>query len=115
SRAAGGVARADSGIAFPEPLSLMAMELRIERAVAGGRMLARHDGGIVLVAGAIPGELVRARVERTAKHVSFARVEEVIEASPHRREPVCNPSCGGMDYAHIEYDAQLDCKREIVR
>ena len=40
------------------------VELAIERPVAGGRMLARHDGQVVLVAGAIPGERVRARIER---------------------------------------------------
>jgi 23S rRNA (uracil1939-C5)-methyltransferase len=91
------------------------MELRIERAVAGGRMLARHEGAIVLVAGAIPGELVRADIERTSRHMSFARVREVLEPSAWRRAPAADPSCGGMGYAHIAYPAQLDCKREIVR
>jgi len=38
--------------------------LTVERPVAGGRMLARADGRVVLVAGAIPGETVRARIER---------------------------------------------------
>ncbi len=91
------------------------MELRIERAVPGGRMLARHEGAVVLVAGAIPGELVRVRVERSGRQLSFARVEEVIEPSPDRLTPFCDPACGGMTYAHIAYPAQLACKREIVR
>ncbi len=77
-------------------------------------MLARHDGIIVLVAGAIPGERVRARVERKTKSVIFARVEEVLSASPARRPGVADPSCGGMDYAHIEYPEQLRCKSELL-
>ena len=94
----------------PAPL----LSLSIERAVAGGRMLARHDGIVVLVAGAIPGERVRARVERRTKSVIWARVEEVVEASPARRPPHVDPRCGGMDYAHIAYAEQLRCKGEII-
>ena len=44
----------------------------IEKPVAGGRMLARHEGQIVLVAGAIPGERVRVRIDRVSKHLAFA-------------------------------------------
>ena len=77
-------------------------------------MLARHDGIIVLVAGAIPGEHVRARVERRTRSVIFARVEDVLEPSDARRPGVADPSCGGMDYAHIAYPGQLRCKREVL-
>ena len=77
-------------------------------------MLARHDGIIVLVAGAIPGEHVRARVERKTKSVIFARVEDVLEPSDARRPGVADPACGGMDYAHIAYPGQLRCKREVL-
>jgi tRNA/tmRNA/rRNA uracil-C5-methylase (TrmA/RlmC/RlmD family) len=40
------------------------LTLIVDRPVAGGRMLARHEGQVVFVSGAIPGERVRARVER---------------------------------------------------
>ena len=59
--------------------------LRIEKPAAGGRMLARHDGMVVLVAGAIPGELVRAQVERTERSLAFATVVEVVEPHAARR------------------------------
>ena len=52
--------------------------LEIEKPAVGGRMLARHDGQVVLVWGAIPGERVRARVERSGKGVLFAESTEVI-------------------------------------
>jgi 23S rRNA (uracil1939-C5)-methyltransferase len=77
-------------------------------------MLARHDGVIVLVAGAIPGERVRAEVERRTKGVVFARAVEIAEASPARRPDVRDPSCGGMDYVHMAYAEQLRCKGEVI-
>jgi 23S rRNA (uracil1939-C5)-methyltransferase len=89
------------------------VELAIERPVAGGRMLARHDGQIVLVAGAIPGEHVSARIERVGRGMAFAAVTEVIDAAPSRR-PALDPACGGQVYAHIAYDEQAAIKRAVV-
>jgi 23S rRNA (uracil1939-C5)-methyltransferase len=77
-------------------------------------MLARHDGRVVLVSGAIPGERVRVRVERTSKSVIWAEVVEVLEASPDRRPAAGDPACGGSHYAHIEYDRQLRLKSEVI-
>lgn len=90
------------------------LELQVERAVSGGRMLARHEGQIVFVQGAIPGERVRARIERRQKQVLFADTVEVLEASADRRAPVCDLACGGSAYAHIAYDRQRQLKGEIV-
>ena len=58
--------------------------LTIERPAAGGRMIARHDGAIVFVAGAIPGEEVEAEVEKVQRGTVWAITREVIEASPDR-------------------------------
>ena len=90
------------------------LELAIERPVAGGRMLARHNGQVVFVAGAIPGERVRARVERRVKHTLFAETTEILERSTDRREPACDPACGGLAFAHVQYDRQLLLKRDII-
>ena len=89
------------------------VELDIERPVAGGRMLARHDGQVVLVAGTIPGERVRVKVQRVAKAVAHAETIEVLTASPDRR-PAADWRCGGRDYAHVAYDRQRALKGEIV-
>ena len=80
------------------------IELAIERPAAGGRMIARHEGQIVLVSGGIPGERVKARVEKVERRVAFAIVVDVIEASPDRRDPIHDPLCGGCLYAHISGD-----------
>jgi 23S rRNA (uracil1939-C5)-methyltransferase len=85
-----------------------------EKPAAGGRMLARHGGQVVLVAGAIPGERVRARVERTARKVVFAEAMEILEPSPDRRGLDIDWACGGSLYAHIEYRRQLSLKSELV-
>jgi len=90
------------------------VELQIERAVAGGRMLGRVDGQVVLVAGAIPGERVRAQIERSTSHVAWGTVVEILERSPDRRPVVADPSCGGLTYAHIEYDRQRVLKGEVI-
>lgn len=77
-------------------------------------MLARHDGRVVLVSGAIPGERVHARVERANRKVVWAEVTEVIFASPDRRTPSFDPRCGGALYAHIAYERQRQLKSEVV-
>jgi 23S rRNA (uracil1939-C5)-methyltransferase len=90
-----------------------AVTLRAEKAVAGGRMLARADGAVVLVAGTLPGELVEARIERAQHGTLWARTEGVLEPSPDRvGEP--NP-CGGCVLAHARYQRQPAIKQEIVQ
>ncbi len=89
--------------------------LQIEKAVAGGRMLARHEGQVILASGAIPGERVLAELEPSPRRVTFARTVEVLEPHPSRRPVAGDPDCGGNLYAHIDYPAQLDLKSDILR
>jgi 23S rRNA (uracil1939-C5)-methyltransferase len=94
---------------------MSALTLDIEKAAAGGRMLARHNGQVVLVSGAIPGERVAARLERTERGVAFAEVTEILQASPDRRATVGEARCGGNVFSHIEYPRQLSLKGEIIQ
>ena len=91
------------------------VDLHVEKPTAGGRMLARHHGQIVLVWGAIPGERVRARIERSGKGVLFAETVEIVEASPDRRHGISDWRCGGNVLAHVAYERQLHIKGEIIR
>ena len=77
-------------------------------------MIARENGQVVLVSGAIPGETVFARVERSGKGVAFARVVAIAEPSPDRRDPFTDPQCGGCLYAHVAYPRQLEIKGQVV-
>src|SRR5262245_22154438 len=89
------------------------LTLEVVKPVAGGRMLARHDGRVVLVSGAIPGERVVAQVEHHARGVVHAAVVDVLSPSPDRRA-ASDIRCGGQVYAHIAYARQLQLKSEIV-
>src|SRR4051812_14898168 len=90
------------------------VSLAIEKPAAGGGMIARHEGQIVFVSGAIPGERVRARVEQVRGGTAYAETIRVEESSPDRREPGGDPACGGNVFAHIAYPRQLQLKADIV-
>jgi 23S rRNA (uracil1939-C5)-methyltransferase len=103
-----------TGARLPVASPRRVIDLDIERPVAGGRMLARGGSGVVLVAGAIPGERVRVEIERTGRGISWGRVVDVVEASADRRQVESDPACGGLAYAHIADARQLALKGEVV-
>jgi 23S rRNA (uracil1939-C5)-methyltransferase len=90
------------------------LSLTIEKPAAGGRMIARVDGQVVLVSGAIPGERVTSRVERVGRGVVYAEVTSVEEPSPDRRAAHADPLCGGCLYSHISYERQLLVKALVI-
>src|SRR5579862_9975429 len=90
------------------------LPLTIEKPAAGGWMIARAGRLVVLVSGAIPGERVRAVVERVGKGVAYAAVRDVEHPSPDRRNLGWDPLCGGCLYAHIAYPRQLELKSLVI-
>ena len=88
--------------------------LAVDKPAAGGRMIGRVDGQVVLVGGAIPGERVRARIDRVGKGVAFAETVGVDEPSADRRAPFADPLCGGCTYSHIAYPRQLEIKSQVI-
>jgi tRNA/tmRNA/rRNA uracil-C5-methylase (TrmA/RlmC/RlmD family) len=90
------------------------VELTVDKPAAGGRMIARREGQVVLVHGAIPGERITARVERVERQLAFAATVAVLEPSPDRRPEAVDLLCGGCAYAHITYARQLTLKAEVV-
>lgn len=93
----------------------MKLELRVERLSKSGDGVAPHNGRSVFIAGALPGETVRAEVREDGKALR-GELEEIIEKSPLRREPMCPlaSTCGGCDWMHLDDDAQLREKQEVV-
>ena len=77
-------------------------------------MIARHEGAIVFVAGAIPGETVEAEVEKVQKGIGWATTRSVIERSPDRVDDAADGSCGGCVLNHIRYQRQLQIKAAII-
>jgi 23S rRNA (uracil1939-C5)-methyltransferase len=90
---------------------------KIEKLVHGGLGLSRTEHGIVFVSNVLPGETVRAAMERPVAGQARAVCTEVIEPSVSRRPPPCPLAgvCGGCDWLHIEYRKQLSIKEEIFR
>lgn len=83
----------------------------------GGVCIARYDGQVVFLRGALPGERVTARVTQANSKFLRAQVVEVLEASEHRVEPPCRYAsmCGGCDWQHVAVDHQRVLKADVVR
>ncbi len=75
------------------------------------------QGFCVFVPGALPSERILARIVKVEKRHAFARIEEIIESSPDRREPPCPvyKRCGGCVAQHMAYEATLAFKRAQVQ
>lgn len=101
----------------PHPFSYhQEVELCIESLSNDGNGIGRVDGWVVFVPYCLPGERVRARVYRNDKNFSRADLVEVLERSERRVEPLCPAFgiCGGCQYQHMDYAAQLEWKRKQV-
>jgi 23S rRNA (uracil1939-C5)-methyltransferase len=93
------------------------MDVTIEKLIYGGEALAHHEGATIFVPFVLPGERVAvAAVEQKKKFVR-GRVEQILQPAPERIAARCPHFgvCGGCDYQHISYDAQLRYKNEILR
>lgn len=94
------------------------LDLAVQAIVAGGDALARDgDGRVVFVAGALPGERVRARVTEERRDFSRAVSVEILEPSPDRVSPPCAAlaaGCGGCTWQHVAQEAQSRLKAAIV-
>jgi 23S rRNA (uracil1939-C5)-methyltransferase len=101
------------------PVAGSVAELTPTAMIAGGDAIARdHDGRVVFVNGALPGERVRAEMVEVRPTYAMARLSEVLEPSPDRIRPPCpeiDRGCGACQWQHIATDAQRRYKGDIVR
>src|SRR5512143_666324 len=83
----------------------------------GPHAVARHDGKVLFVRGAAPGEEVEAVVREERRAYAYADTVAVLRPSSARRPTPCPylPRCGGCPWQHLDYAAQLDAKRQLVR
>src|SRR3954465_13686272 len=79
----------------------------------GGAGVARHDGYVVFVQGAVPGDRVRAVVTKSKRDYGEARTVEVVDPSPYRIEPRAPPP--GAPWQVLPYERQLSEKQDQVR
>lgn len=88
------------------------LELTIDTLAFGGAGVARLDGYVVFVQGAIPGDTVKAVVGKSKRAYAEARTLEVVKPSPDRLDPVANHP--GAPWQIIPYEQQLAIKQEQV-
>ena len=98
----------------PRPQRGDELDLNIETLAFGGEGVARlgDSGYVVFVAGAIPGDRVRALVHKRKRSYAHARVLEVIEPSPERIAPTADHP--GVPWQVIPYERQLEIKHGQV-
>lgn len=92
------------------------LELEITGLAFGGKGVARREGLVVFVDGAVPGDLVRAVVTRSKPSYAEARALEVLDASVSRVAPPCSHfgTCGGCSWQNLAYEDQLAWKQQQV-
>src|SRR5215216_58432 len=89
------------------------LELTNDRLAHGGAGVARRDGYVVFVRGAVPGDRVRARVTKAKRSFAEADSLELLEPSPDRVEPVAPHP--GAPWQVLPYERQLEEKETQVR
>jgi 23S rRNA (uracil1939-C5)-methyltransferase len=93
--------------------------LKLTRMAHGGPAMGSYQGKVFFVPYALPGETVAVEVETSKKGWAKARLMEVIEAAPERVTPACPhfgpDACGGCQWQHVDYPAQLAYKTEVVQ
>ena len=93
-------------------------ELHLTNMAHGGDALGRHEGKVIFVPYAIPGEEALVEVVKDKGRYARAQLVEVLSPSPHRTNPPCphfGPGkCGGCQWQHIAYQAQLEFKAAVV-
>lgn len=89
----------------------------IERFAAQGRTVAHLAGMAVLVERGVPGERAVVEIERAESRYALARVVSVENPSPDRVPAPCPhfDACGGCDWQHLRYEAQLALKRQVAQ
>ncbi|MDQ8201520.1 class I SAM-dependent RNA methyltransferase [Pelagicoccus sp. SDUM812003] len=93
------------------------IELEIETLTNMGQGLGRHDGWVIMVRFALPGERVKVRIYRNDKNFSEADLIDVLRPSPHRVAAPCPvfTECGGCQYQNFDYPTQLEWKTKQVQ
>ncbi len=91
-------------------------EIEVSAMTFGPYAVARLDGLTVMVPNAAPGDRLAINVTSRRRDFALASIERIVAPGPERRVPPCSflPRCGGCDWQHINYPAQLRAKSELI-
>lgn len=92
------------------------IQVRIEKMSLHGGAVARHDGLVLFVEFAAPGDLLRVEITDLKKNHGFARILEILEPSAERKPAPCPVfgRCGGCGWQHLSDDSQKKWKSELL-
>ncbi len=101
----------------PRPAKGESLLLEIDSLAYGGKGIARRDGYVVFVSGALPGDRVQAEVTRAKRGYAEARTVEIVRPSPDRVPERCDHGgdpCPGAPWQALPYEEQLRHKQQQV-
>ena len=94
------------------------LQVTIEKVAHGGHFIARHDGAVIFVRHAIPGENCTIQITSTGSSFNRADVVSVETASEFRVDAPCSfahrNGCGGCDFQHISIAHQRSLKSDVI-
>lgn len=90
--------------------------LTIESAGAQGKAIAKHEGMVVFITGAVPGDVVDVRVTKKKSNYAEAITTRIVKPSPDRIPAFCQHfgTCGGCKWQDLSYPKQLEYKQQQV-
>jgi 23S rRNA (uracil1939-C5)-methyltransferase len=91
--------------------------VEIEKLTSDGKGIARHDGVVIFIDKACPMDKCKIRIVKKARSYYIGEIVEIVEKSPHRIKPFCPMQnvCGACQLQYIDYDYQLEIKKEIIK
>ena len=92
------------------------IQLNITALTSEGSAIGRKDGVPVFLRGGVPGDVVTAHIIKAKKNYAVARLQQVLEPSPHRVESDCPVSaqCGGCAFRTVDYAEELRFKQQRI-
>ncbi len=93
------------------------LRVKIEKVAHGGVFVARHEGRVIFVTGAIDGEVVDVEVTEDAGKFLRATVTNVVEASEYRQPhfwKAAREGAGGAEFGHINLSHQRELKSQVL-
>ena len=93
------------------------MEVKIIDTAYGGYGVSKGENGkMIFIPHSVEGDILDITITKESKKFSYGIINKIIESSQYRIEPKCIYSgiCGGCLFSHIDYNKQLDIKKNIV-
>jgi 23S rRNA (uracil1939-C5)-methyltransferase len=92
------------------------LQIKIDKLAFGGKGIARKDNRVIFVEGGVPGDLAEIRIQKIKKNFVLAKLVNLLEPSLLRQPAPCQHFgvCGGCKWQNLDYQKQLEFKREQV-